>query len=417
MVFIYGILFILFKPIGNNPTSIIKISLMNNNSNSSYNKSNEKSLDSINNLENNQMQNSISFKSNEIINSSKYKNNNLDINKKSNYNKKNLLIGAIEKYMWEDVALFFKSYMRAGFNNCDCVMFIRNMNSRTINKIKSCGVIVYNTPEEYKNMKIINYRWKIYEEFLKDKKDKYNLIFTADLRDVFFQKDIFKYYENYKPFLGVALEDGYLSNYYNKNWIINAYGEDIYKTLQNERIICVGTIWGSIDQFYQFSKIMNEILNSEWSLKKKVIEQSVCNYLIYHDKLFNECLIKSDNKDGYVMTIGMTNRTDIKFDSDNNLLNGNGKIAGVVHQYDRKEDIVKILINKFCPEIIFYRIYYKILEILPIFFVLIVIIIGVIFFCKKFLRKKTNKKKMSKKVNIKMETPNDLSSSRIDIFS
>ena len=117
------------------------------------------------------------------------------------------------------------------------------------------------------------------------------------------------------------------------------------------------------------------------------------------------------------MTIGMTNRTDIKFDSDNNLLNGNGKIAGVVHQYDRKEDIVKILINKFCPEIIFYRIYYKILEILPIFFVLIVIIIGVIFFCKKFLRKKTNKKKMSKKVNIKMETPNDLSSSRIDIFS
>jgi hypothetical protein len=31
------------------------------------------------------------------------------------------------------------------------------------------------------------------------------------------------------------------------------------------------------------------------------------------------------------MTIGMTNRTDIKFDSDNNLLNGNGKIAVVVH--------------------------------------------------------------------------------------
>ena len=62
------------------------------------------------------------------------------------------------------------------------------MNSRTINNIKSCGVIVYKTPEKYKNMKIINYRWKIYEEFLKNNKDKYNLVFTADIRDVFFQK-------------------------------------------------------------------------------------------------------------------------------------------------------------------------------------------------------------------------------------
>ena len=306
--------------------------------------------------------------------------------------------------------------MRAGFNNCDCIMFIRNMNSRTINNIKSCGVIVYKTPEKYKNMKIINYRWKIYEEFLKNNKDKYNLVFTADIRDVFFQRDIFKYYENYKSFLGVALEDGYLSNYFNKNWILNAYGEDIYKILQNERIICVGTIWGTVDKFYQFSKIMNEILNSEWSLSKNVIEQAVGNYLIYHEKLFNDSLIKSDNKDGYVMTIGMTNRTDIKFDSENNLLNGNGEVAGVIHQYDRKQDIKKLLINKFCPEVVFDRIYYKMLEILPIFIVLIAIIIGILFFYKKISRKKEFKKKVNKKAKIKKEANKDLSSSRNEIF-
>lgn len=225
---------------------------MNNTSNLLFNKSNEESSKFVNNLGNNTIQNSIYIKDNEIINSSKNNNSNLDSNKNSNYNKKNLLIGTIEKYMWEDVALFFKSYMRAGFNNCDCVMFIRKMNSRTINKIKSCGVIVYNTPKKYKKMKIVNYRWKLYSEFLKDKKDKYNLVLTADLRDVFFQKDIFKYYENYKPFLGVALEDGYLSQLHNRNWIINSYGDNIYKTLENERIICCGTIWGEAENFINF---------------------------------------------------------------------------------------------------------------------------------------------------------------------
>ena len=38
--------------------------------------------------------------------------------------------------------------------------------------------------------------------------------------------------------------------------------------------------------------------------KKYIIEQGVRNYLLYYDKKFNDCLVKSDNDDGYVMIIG-----------------------------------------------------------------------------------------------------------------
>ena len=261
--------------------------------------------------------------------------------------KKNLLIAAIKNYVWKNISLFFESFKQSGFENCDCIIFVDNISQKTINKIKSYGAKVYQIPKIFKKKKLINYRWKIYEDFLNSNPDKYNLVFTADLRDVFFQKDVFKYYNLKKPFLGVAIEDGTLSKGINKSWIIKAYGKKIYKAIKNNRIICVGTIWGSPKKFCEFSRIMWKKLNSKWSLIHNVIEQAVGNYIIYYEKKFNDCLVKSTNKDGYIMTLARTKRENIILDSKNNILNGKGEIAAVIHQYDRKSDIVKKMINKY----------------------------------------------------------------------
>ena len=263
--------------------------------------------------------------------------------------KKNLIIGTFSNYNFKIIEPFFKSFKMANYENCDCIMFIDNVLPETINKVKYFGVITYPVPDNLKIHPLINYRWKIYEDFLKDNKDKYNLVFTTDLRDSIFQKDLFKFYNNDKPFLGLAVEDGIIDNEpANKKWILNAYGEDIYKTLQYERVICIGTIWGTPDKFYELSKIMWEKLSSEWSISKKVIEQAVLNYIIYHDKMFNDCIIKSENKDGPIMTIGIAKREDITLDNNDNILNGKGDIAAVIHQYDRKKDILAKIKNKYC---------------------------------------------------------------------
>ena len=103
--------------------------------------------------------------------------------------------------------------------------------------MKSFGVIVYNISEKYRYKKITNFRWKIYEDFLISNINKYNLVFSTDLRDVFFQKDLFKYYNSNISFLGVALEDGNLSQRLNKKWLIDAYDVDLYNSIKNQRII------------------------------------------------------------------------------------------------------------------------------------------------------------------------------------
>jgi len=331
------ILFLIFSILKTNNTDYLKeksFSLINMNL---INKTNEKLLE--NKLTDN------------IINN--YKELKFQIKNKKNSNlKKNLIIGAIKQYNWTIIEPFFNSFIKVGFNNCECIMFVSDMSRYTINKIKSFGVTTLKTPDKFKNMKIINYRWKIYEDFLKNKKNKYNIVFTADIRDVYFQNNIFNFYQNSEPFLGISLEDGTISEKINKKWFIDAYGKKIYENIKNERIICVGTIWGTTDKFYEFSKIMWEKLSSNWSIKYNVIEQAVCNYLIYKEKLFNDCLKISQNTNGPVMTIGLTKRENIKLDYKNNILNGEGQIASVIHQYDRKEDIVKLVRSKYCTQTI-----------------------------------------------------------------
>ena len=239
----------------------------------------------------------------------------------------------------------------AKFNNCECIIFVASISQRTIKKIESCGVTVYPIPEKFVNISIVNSRWKIYEDYLNDNQGKYNLVFTTDIRDTFFQSDVFNYYESTKPFLGLAIEDGTLTEKMNKEWIINAFGEDLHKTIANERIICLGTIWGTPDKVKDFSKIMWEKLISEWSKRLYVVDQGIGNYLIYHDKMFSDCLVKSNNTNGFVMTIGLSKRKNIILDKNNNILNGNGLIGAVIHQYDRYPDIVNMAIMKYCPEL------------------------------------------------------------------
>lgn len=170
------------------------------------------------------------------------------------------------------------------------------------------------------------------------------MVFTADIRDTIFQQDVFNYLPNNSQFLGIALEDCTLSERKNKKWIINAYGKYVHKTIKNKRTICIGTLWGTVDIFLKFSIIMYEKLSSKWSMDNKVIEQAVTNYLIYHERLFNDYLIKSDNKDGKIMTIGVTRSENIFLDIENNILNGKGEKAAVIHQYDRKPRIRNLII-------------------------------------------------------------------------
>ena len=229
-------------------------------------------------------------------------------------------------------------------------MFVRNVSQTLINYLKSIGVFVYIISEEYKYVSVINLRWKMYIEFLKKNKNKYNIIFSADVKDTLFQKDIFQNYNFHIPFLGIAIEDGTLNEKVNKRWLINYIGAEKHKKIQNERIICIGTIWGTEEIFLNFTTIFWEKLMENTSC----VEQGIVNYLFYYEKIFKDFIIKSDNN-GPVMTLGLADSNKIVLDKDLNILNFRGETASVVHQYNRNLGLKKIMISKYCPEIFYFN--------------------------------------------------------------
>jgi len=267
--------------------------------------------------------------------------------------KKNLILVAITNYKWNNLVIFFKSYQKSNFENSDFVVFSHNQDEETIDKMKSFGAIIHPFPEELQNVNITESRWKIYSGFLKSNLDKYNMVFICNVIDTLFQKDIFQYYKNIKKsFIGMALEDAFLSREpINRDWIVKSYGEEYAKTLKNERVICISTIWGTADKIIEFSDKMYEVLSSEYSKQIYAVDQGVGNYLIYHDKMFKDCIIFSENRDGPVMTLGSAHPSFINFDSDKNILNTIGEVASVVYQYECHYDLRKNAVMKYCPEL------------------------------------------------------------------
>lgn len=258
--------------------------------------------------------------------------------------KKNVILGIIQNYSLSRVLPFFNSIFYSNFTNCDIVMFVRYVSANLINYLKSIGVIVYQISNIYNSIRRPNHlRWKMFINFLEENKNRYNLVFSVDVRDSFFQKDVFIHYANYSSFLGLALEDGILSEKINKNNIIKLAGIEKHNKIKDERIICMGTVLGTSREFLEFSNIMWEKLKL---YNYPLSDQGLANFLFYYDKIMNNSIVKNDNK-GPIMTIGLSNVENITLDYQGNILNYNGEIASVIHQYDRKKEIKMKIIKKF----------------------------------------------------------------------
>lgn len=260
---------------------------------------------------------------------------------------KNLLIGAFTNHNWDEIAPFFNSYVQAGFENCDCVMFVSHVLEDTVKRMEASGVIVKYIDERYKNGFINLYRWELYRDYLKEHTAEYDMICTADVRDVIFQKDIFKCYLHNEEFLGLALEDSNLTANFSKTWLTKLFGQEVYESIKDNPVSCNGTVWGTTGCFCKFLDMMTSYIDRS-IYEQKISDQNIANYLIYYKHMLDDIpVIRSTNKDGYVMTIGFTDAKNIHTDSAGNVLNSKGEIVAVVHQYDRHPMVRYIAAERF----------------------------------------------------------------------
>lgn len=256
----------------------------------------------------------------------------------------NLILTSMINYKWRDIEPFFVSLKKANIKNYECIVWVYNIDKHTRMKIQQYAKIVnidYDFIKKMKKNKFFITEWRhiLYKDFLNLNRNKYNKVLLTDIKDVLFQKDIFKY--NWKDdFLGVAIEKQiYAEDELGKLWIERKYGIDIYNEFKSKHIICAGTIIGNIEIVLNLLNLLCKQIFSGQYFKNQ--DQADMNYLIFKG-IFKYPLQKSDNKLGPIITIGTENNIVIKNDF---ILNYSNDIAYLIHQYNRFEKI-ELLVDK-----------------------------------------------------------------------
>jgi hypothetical protein len=263
-----------------------------------------------------------------------------------NGSRKNLILAVATDYEWDKMKVFFLSLEQTGYTG-EVALFIENINQKIEEMLKRLNFTVNLIPFQRVGLEytfaINDYRYYLYYNYMVNNESNYKDVLLTDIRDVFFQSDPFK--ENWKrDSITVAKESCEISKeIYNTRWILTKFGYHIYYFLQNKTILCSGTTYGSSKLIIKYLKEMNAALfyNGYFSLS----DQAVHNYLVYIEKI--KPVSFSDNETGPIMTVALEDENNIVINENDQILLMNGKVASIVHQYDRKSSLVKMISTRY----------------------------------------------------------------------
>jgi hypothetical protein len=188
-------------------------------------------------------------------------------------------------------------------------------------------------------------RHLLYLEFLRLNRQKYGRVFITDCRDVFFQKNPFSW--DPPPGVHFFLEEptckiGQTPD--NARWLKTQFGQNVLDELATKAISCAGTTFGDIESLIEYLSTMVSLSMSVMSLREHDGDQGIHNYIVRR-KLLPRATIH-ENRYGPVMTMGAVKPGDIKMNQEEYVMNDNGEIPSVLHQYDRLKNVQKVLLGR-----------------------------------------------------------------------
>ena len=185
-------------------------------------------------------------------------------------------------------------------------------------------------------------RHLLYLRFLRANRMKYDRVFLTDARDVFFQADPFAW--NPPPGVHLFLEESTNrigSSECHINWINSQFGPEALDQIKTDVVSCAGTVYGDIDGIMKYLSAMVDGTMQARSLEHPDGDQGIHNYLLYQNPLPE--FIVHDNRHGPLMTLGVMKPEEIRMNPDGWVINDDGRIPAVLHQYDRHPEVEKTL--------------------------------------------------------------------------
>jgi hypothetical protein len=312
---------------------------------------------------------------------------------------KNLVMGLVKGYSFEQLRPFVASLRATGYSG-DICLFYADLDERTVNSLREYGVelvpfkfeplnllfkrvhpyaimnrllklpldFVYPANELFaslvnlaasgkgderavakyriaaKFMNVYCVRFPLYYIHLARNRGKYANVMITDVRDVIFQRDPFDF--DLGDEVCCFLEDPrelIKDCEYNTKWLNLGIGRGAVEEVGDNVVSCSGVTLGSYRAMMHYLEVMNEQMMRLKS-HPNGMDQGVHNYVLYKRQLKGVRLFP--NGLGPVLTMGKTTDLPTKFDAEGRVLNDDGTIPAVLHQYDRHIELDKLSLEE-----------------------------------------------------------------------
>jgi hypothetical protein len=250
--------------------------------------------------------------------------------------KKNLVIGAIVSHGLNEIRPFVDTLRQSGFDG-DIVFFVSQLAPDGIEYLRRnhCLLLDYPFDETHGKISVHSFRFLLFRQFLECNKDFYRYVMLTDTRDVLFQKDPFDF--DMDDRLCVFLEDPSKrigTCPFNAGWIVKKYGQSELSRLYDCEISCSGVTLGGISQVLTYLTALRDHLLPPVAFVGD--DQGGHNYLVHHHLVGP--LRTMRNMKGPVLTMGYLPFNRILWDTRGLIVDWNGNIINILHQYDRHPD-------------------------------------------------------------------------------
>ena len=258
------------------------------------------------------------------------------------------IVGCITRYGVEQIKPFVESIERSGFDG-DKLMLVYEITQDTIDYLNNKGwILIQSEPQQHIILQRFRDMYQVLHQYETD------IIIWVDVKDIVFQKDPTKWLnENMNKDILAFSES---LKFGDEEWARLNAGTSFpmeWEWLQNEEICCAGTIVGKRDAIRDlFIDIYRWSLTT--SNPEQLADQAAYNILIrlhqFKDKVqfvkqqegFAAQLhlkLKKGDILPYTEKLPTIDGSDVK--------NEKGELYTLVHQYDRNEELKKLIENKY----------------------------------------------------------------------
>ncbi|NVM05308.1 MAG: hypothetical protein HWN67_23525 [Candidatus Helarchaeota archaeon] len=271
---------------------------------------------------------------------------------------KHLILGQINGF---DIKPFILSLRKSGYKG-DVCFFVSEKNIQKHNYLRQYGVKLVKSKDEYpfitdisdvnnilpklpyNKMAHVCSRFVMYYLYLSKYGKNYSKVMLTDVRDVIFQHNPFDF--KFNKGLCCFLEDKRVkinTSEINTKWIREGFGEKVLAEIGHNCISCAGITIGETSKIMNYLKKMVDYLTQGGGTS--INDQGVHNYLIYTNQLNDLELF--ENEKGPVLTLGQTKKGTIHFNNEGLIINDNGDVFNVIHQYEAHIELFKQFYKKF----------------------------------------------------------------------